>query len=319
MTYSGTMTTALGERMAHHLYLLTGQNEKYRTLIEEQQIPGLQLTQSKQEATILLADPPLAARSVYEFPALRWLQSTFAGVEALMQPHLRQDYQLTNVKGIFGPAITEYVLGYMIAHYRHFNLYREQQQEKSWLPHTYETLTGKTVVILGTGNIASFLAHSARNMGLVVIGVNRSGQQPESTAFHEVYAVEDIQKALAMANIVVSILPNTASSESLLNLQTLSACQQVLLFNVGRGRTLKEPDLIPAIEEGAVQHAFLDVFITEPLASSHPFWSHPQITLTPHIAATSFPEQVIDIFAENLKLWMQGQPLKYVIDFEKGY
>ncbi|WNJ96461.1 D-2-hydroxyacid dehydrogenase [Vibrio ruber] len=305
--------------MTHYLYLLTGQDDTYRTLIEKRQLPDLRLTQQKQEATIVLAAPPLAAKVINDFPALRWLQSTFAGVDALVQSGGRQDYLLTNVKGIFGQAIAEYVLGYMIAHYRHFNCYRQQQQQQSWQPHPYESLTGKTMVILGTGNIASFLAQAARQMGLSVIGVNRTGKQPEPNLFDDVYAVHDIEKALTVADVVVSTLPNTSATESLLDLKRLKNCHQALLFNVGRGNTLKEDDLITAIEAGAIQHAFLDVFVTEPLCSSHPFWLHPQITLTPHIAAISFPEQIVDIFVENLRLWEQGKNLNYLIDFNKGY
>ncbi|KUJ00653.1 D-2-hydroxyacid dehydrogenase [Vibrio sp. MEBiC08052] len=305
--------------MVHSLYLLTGQDETYRTLIEGYQIPELRFTQQRQEATIVLAAPPLAAKVIDDFPALRWLQSTFAGVDSLIQSSGRQDYQLTNVKGIFGQAITEYVLGYMIAHYRHFNRYRQQQQQQSWLPHPYERLTGKTMVILGTGNIATFLALAARHMGLIVIGVNRTGKQPEPCPFDDVYAIRDIEKALAMADVVVNTLPNTPATESLLDLDMLNNCRQALLFNVGRGLTLKEADLIAAIEAGSIQHAFLDVFVTEPLPSSHPFWLHPQITLTPHIAAISFPEQIVDIFIDNLRLWIQGKPLNYVINFNKGY
>ncbi|MDW6091579.1 D-2-hydroxyacid dehydrogenase [Vibrio rhizosphaerae] len=305
--------------MTHHLYLHTGQDETFRTLIEEKQIPELRFTQHKQDATIVLAAPPLVAPVIDDFPALRWLQSTFAGVDSLVQAGRRQDYLLTNVKGIFGQSITEYVLGYMIAHYRHFNGYRQQQQQQSWQPHLYQSLTGKTMVILGTGNIASFLAQAARHMGLIVIGVNRTGKYPKQHLFHDVYAIDDIEKALAVADAVVSTLPNTPSTESLLDLNMLNNCHQALLFNVGRGNTLKEDDLITAIEAGAIQHAFLDVFVTEPLPSSHPFWSHPQITLTPHIAAISFPEQIVDIFMENLVLWQQGKTLKYVIDFNQGY
>ncbi len=305
--------------MTHNLYLLTGQDETYRTLIEAKQIPELRLTQQPQDATILLAAPPLAAKVIDDFPALRWLQSTFAGVDSLVQSGGRQDYRLTNVKGMFGQAIAEYVLGYMIAHYRHFNRYRQQQQQQSWRPHPYERLSGKTMVILGTGNIATFLAQAARHMGLIVIGVNRTGKPPEQSLFHDVYAIDDIEKALALADAVVSTLPNTQATESLLDLEMLKNCRQALLFNVGRGNTLQEEDLPAAIEAGAIQHAFLDVFVTEPLQTSHPFWLHPQITLTPHIAAMSFPEQIVDVFIDNLMRWMQGRELQYVVDFNKGY
>jgi len=100
---------------------------------------------------------------------------------------------------------------------------------------------------------------------------------------------------------------------------TIGHCQQALLFNVGRGKTLVEDELIPLIELGHIQHAFLDVFVAEPLAESHPFWTHAAITVTPHIAALSFPHQVVEIFAENYALWRDGFQLNNRIDFAKGY
>lgn len=306
------------DNLNHSVYLLTERNEHYRRLLGEKR-PDLTLTEDKMTATILLADPPLAARHLHDFPELQWLQATFAGVDSLMHADLRKDYLLTNVKGIFGQLISEYVLGYLISYVRHFSQYGLQQEQCLWQPHLYQSIAGKTMVILGTGKIGSFLAESAQALGLHVIGVNRSGIPPKSKSFSQTFHTCELGAALEKADVLVSTLPHTPETENLLNIESLKCCHQTLLFNVGRGKTLQEEDLLVAIERGHIQHAFLDVFQQEPLEEGHPFWRHPHITVTPHIAALSFPEQVVDIFIQNLDLWMHHEPLEHQIDFERGY
>ncbi len=301
------------------VYLLTGNNQTYLEALQQKQISGLEFTQDRSEATVVLADPPLVVSSLDDFPKLEWLQSTFAGVDKLMTEGLRQDYLLTNVKGVFGPLITEYVLGYLTGYLRHFSFYQQQQTHQQWTPRTYKSLAGQQMVILGTGVIGRYLAQAAKSFGMTLIGVNSSGIPPKDSPFKQVFHIAELDSALKRADIVVSTLPNTPQTYHLLNQQSFSACKEILLFNVGRGANLDESALIPAIESGYVRHAFLDVFEQEPLVAGHPFWTHPQITVTPHIAAMSFPEQVADIFADNYRRWSSGLEPQFVVDFDKGY
>lgn len=122
--------------MGHKLLLLTKANEQYRQLIEAQQLPGLELLDDNPaniaEANIWLAEPKLAAPLVPHAKQLKWLQSSFAGIDALMGPRARKDYQLTNIKGIFGPLMSEYLFGYLLAHVRGHQFYQAQQRQKSW-------------------------------------------------------------------------------------------------------------------------------------------------------------------------------------------
>jgi len=303
----------------HQLYILTEQDEVYRHGIESLALEGLEITTNREQATILLAAPPMAAKCLDDFPQLEWLQSAYAGVDALTSPNLRQDYELTNVKGIFGQQIAEYVMGYTISHYRHFNLYQQQQSRNEWQPHQYQSLNDKTMLILGTGSIGSHLSTVASSFGITTIGINSTGIPAKTGNFDDTFHINELSSAMRQADIIVNTLPNTPQTKGLLNKETLSDCQGALLFNVGRGATLNEDDLIPAIEQGYIQHAFLDVFSEEPLKPLHPFWKFSAITITPHIAALSFPEQVIDIFAHNFRLWRDGFQLEHRIDFDKGY
>lgn len=305
--------------MNEKVYLLTESNHVYRDALAQKQLAGLEITEDKDEATIVIADPPLAVSCLDEFPKLEWLQSTFAGVDKLMASGLRQDYTLTNVKGIFGPLIAEYVLGYLTSYYRHFALYQQQQQQQAWQPHHYRSLAGLRMVILGTGVIASHLAKVANSFAIEVIGVNSSGIPPKDSPFTQVYHIAELESALALADIVVSTLPNTSQTHHILNSESLAFCQHALLFNVGRGANLDESALIAAIDAGHIKHAFLDVFEQEPLSQNHPYWQHPSITITPHIAALSFPQQVVDIFVESFPRWCSGLEPQFVVDFTKGY
>ncbi len=303
----------------HKLYLLTDDNPKYQSLIEQSQWPELEITNEKEEATILLAAPPKAANTLSEFPKLEWIQSVYAGVDALIPALQVREIELTNVKGIFGQLIAEYVLGYTIQHYRHFKDYQTLQAEKRWSPKTYQSLTEKRMLILGTGSIGCYLANTAKAMGLNVSGVNRSGIPVKNAAFDSTYHIQELDTALEQADIIVNTLPSTAETKAQLNQQSFSHCQQALLFNVGRGDVIEENDLLSAIDQGHIEHAFLDVFAVEPLADAHPFWHNPAITITPHIAALSFPLQVVDIFKDNYQRWRDGFSLISRVDIEKGY
>ncbi len=300
------------------LLILSRQKEKYLQLLNDAQLPNLVITDDHQQASIILADPPKVAGKLDQYPQLRWLQSTFAGIDALTTLPQRQDYLLTNVRGIFGPLIAEYVVGYLVQYYRNFARYSEQQRDHIWQPHHYSSLQGKKILILGTGSIGSHLAKVAKVMGMKVMGVNRSGIV-RSRDFDSISNFEQLHPVLSEADIIVSTLPATSETQNLLNQSNLSACRHALLFNVGRGDVLSESGLLNAIEGGFIRHAWLDVFKQEPLHQEHPFWKHENITITPHVAADSFPDQVFNIFSHNYLQWHAGEPLDCVVNFDKGY
>jgi phosphoglycerate dehydrogenase-like enzyme len=306
-------------KQPNKLAIISDDKPTYQALFKQAELPDLVLTESCAKADILLADPPLLAASINTLTQVAWVQSTFAGVDALINPALKQDYQLTNVRGIFGQQMAEYVLGYTIAHFRHFERYRQQQTEQQWLAHSYRSLAGKTLFILGTGSIGNHLAKSAMALGLRVIGVNRTGIPPKDSVFAEIVHIEQLPHRLPQAEILVSTLPDTPQTQKIFNQAFFARCQQTLFFNVGRGSALDTPALLEALEQGWIAHAVLDVFVDEPISQQSPYWQHPNITVTPHIAAYSFPEQVFDIFTQNYLLWLSGGKLKHAIDFDKGY
>ncbi|WP_305830059.1 D-2-hydroxyacid dehydrogenase [Photobacterium leiognathi] len=298
--------------------VISKQQQRYTELLAQAQLPDLCLTEDPSQASVILADPPLIANQLHQLSQLKWLQSTFAGIDALIQPNLRQDYLLTNIKGCFGHLIGEYVIGQCLNHYRHFPQYQQQQQQTQWQPIPYQSLSAKTMVIIGTGSIGCTLATIASAFNCRVIGVNRSGKSP-SNAFETIYPITELRDALTNADIIVSTLPATAQTCDLFSSNLWSGCHQALFFNVGRGNTVIESDLIKALDTNHLAHAYLDVFKQEPLPEDHLFWHHPKISITPHIAAESFPEQVVEIFKANYLRFHQQQKLDYLIDFKDGY
>ncbi|MEC6909297.1 D-2-hydroxyacid dehydrogenase [Photobacterium piscicola] len=298
--------------------IVSRQQQRYVQLLTNAQLPLLKITEDPQQATVLLADPPLIAPHLAKYPHLQWLQSTYAGIDALIKPEIRQDYQLTNIRGIFGPLIAEYILGHILNHQRHFPQYKAQQQRSHWQSHPYQSMVDKTMVIIGTGTIGQHLAKVGTVLGCHIIGVNRNGIAA-SADFQQTYAITALNTALTQADYVISILPATADTDDLFDQDSFSHCKNALFFNVGRGNAVNEQALIMALEQQHITHAFIDVFKTEPLTPDHIFWHHPKITITPHIAAESFPEQVFTIFKANYFRFQQQQKLNYLIDLKRGY
>ncbi|MCK6265307.1 D-2-hydroxyacid dehydrogenase [Vibrio sp. ZSDE26] len=305
--------------LTNKLYIDTEQDALYQELIEQLNLQDLTITDDPESANILLASPPRISTKLEQYSCVEWVQSIYAGVDALSTLDKTPKFTLTNVKGIFGQQIAEYVLGYAISHFRHFDQYKEQQVNGLWHQIPYQTIDTKSMLILGTGSIGNHVAQMAKALGMTVYGVNRSGIPPKDSNFDETYHIQELRQTLSQVDIVVSTLPNTKETNGLLNRETLEQCNGVLVFNVGRGPTINEEGLLAAVDGGSVTHAYLDVFNHEPLDRQHAFWNHPSITVTPHIAAISVPEQVVEIFQQNYRNWHSGFKLENVVDLSKGY
>ncbi|MCG7490717.1 D-2-hydroxyacid dehydrogenase [Vibrio sp. Of14-4] len=306
------------KKFTNKVYLLTEHNEKYQSLLEDKQLTDLEIVTTPCDASILLASPALAVKRLDEFPELEWIQSVYAGVDSIFKAKT-DDFILTNVKGIFGQQISEYIIGYLVQHFRHLPHYHEAQSLSSWQPKSYRTLDGLTMLTLGTGSIASHLAKVAQSFGIKVVGINRSGIPTINSSFDATYHIQELDSILSKADIIVNTLPSTSQTHHILDETSLSHCSSALLFNVGRGDAICEKGLLSALESQSIEHAFLDVFEQEPLDKSNPMWHHPSITITPHIAALSFPDKVIEVFAENYQRWRDGFSLINQVDLTKGY
>lgn len=267
---------------------------------------------------IVLGAPALVAAIVNEAPRLRWVQSTFAGVDALTRPGLRRDYQLTGVKGVFGPLMSEYVFAWILALERRLFALHEQQQRREWRDEPYRSLAGLTLGVMGLGSIGAHIAGTARAFGMKTIGYRRA--PAESPAVDKVYSGGELPKFLSGADYVVVTLPATPATRHLLGREALAQLRpDAVLINVGRGSVIDTAALVDALGRRAIRGAVLDVFEEEPLPPEHPLWTLPGCYITPHNAATSFPADIARLFLENLKRFEAGEPLAHRVEFERGY
>ncbi len=151
-----------------------------------------------------------------------------------------------------------------------------------------------------------------------VLGVSRSGR--ERAGFDQVYQLPALNKMLAQADVIVSVLPATRETHHLFTASRFEHCKPgAILFNVGRGNAINEGDLLTALRTGKLGMAVLDVFEQEPLPADSPLWGQPNLIITPHNSAYSFPDDVAQIFVRNYIRFIDGQPLDGKIDFDKGY
>jgi phosphoglycerate dehydrogenase-like enzyme len=264
--------------------------------------------------TIMIGAPDKIARFLSDAPALKWVQSTWAGVTPLIN-HPRRDYQLTGLKGVFGQVMSEYVLGWILALERQILDYA---QDTSWNQRAPVTVLGKRLGIMGTGDIACDVALAAQALGLRVTGFNRSGRCPP--VFESCFTYEQRLDFAKDLDYLLCVMPNTPETDNLVSTDLLHVlAPNAVLLNTGRGNCVDEDALVKVLDSGHLRAAVLDVFNEEPLPSSHRFWPHPQVYVTSHTSAPTNIEAAVRVFAQNLERFLTNQPLLHVVDFAKGY
>lgn len=267
--------------------------------------------------SILLGQPDLIARALPAMPAVKWVQSTWAGVTPLLACG-RSDILLTGVKGVFGQQMAEYVLGYILA--RELRIFERavHQANCHWSAENSGTLRGKTVGIMGTGSIGAHIAAVLPPFGMNVHGLNRRGAQVGG--FSQVLPVTRLHEFLRDLDYLISVLPDTAATGRLLDAAALAQLpQHAFVINVGRSNVLDMVALTTALEKGSLGGALLDVFDTEPLPPDDPLWRVPNLQITPHVAAHSDASQMAALFVKNYRHFADSEPLEFVVDLGSGY
>ena len=250
--------------------------------------------------------------------ALRWIQATWAGVEPLLDPTLRRDYTLTNARGVFGGLMSEYVFAYLLAHERRLLDKYRSQLEGRWDKTAPGTLRGRQIGLLGVGTIGAALARTAKHFEMRVKGYTR---ESEGCADVDAYYHGDrLREFAADLDYLVAVMPATAHTRHLVDADFLRALPERAVFvNPGRGGVVDETALASALQERRLGGAVLDVFQQEPLPPDHVFWRTPNLLITSHTAALSFPEDIAPVFIENYRRLLRGEPLQHRVDFELGY
>jgi glyoxylate/hydroxypyruvate reductase A len=219
------------------------------------------------------------------------------------------------------PGLTEGMVEWVLGHTLRYHLGIDANlavQDGTWEPKTPPLARERNVTILGLGQLGEACAKSLVSVGFQVSGwARRAKTIPGVTCYH---GDDQLADALNTADILILLLPETAATTNILNHETLSALPQgARLLNPGRGTLIDDDALLEALESGRVAHATLDVFRIEPLPKDHPYWSHPNVTVTPHIAAETRAVTASVVIAENIRRGESGEAFLHLVDRTTGY
>lgn len=212
----------------------------------------------------------------------------------------------------------EYALSYVLRYFRRFDEYQALQQRQEWQPLDPHSLDDFTIGILGAGVLGQSVARKLTEFGFSVRCWSRSAKQIDGV---QSFAGEAQRGAfLDGVKLLINLLPNTPETVGILNRELFAQLRPgAYLINIARGAHLVEADLLAALEQGQLAAATLDVFAREPLSQDHPFWRHPRVTITPHIAAITLPQQAMDQIAANIRALEAGHAPAGVVDRQRGY
>jgi phosphoglycerate dehydrogenase-like enzyme len=255
-------------------------------------------------------------------PKLRWVQGLTAGVEGWMAlPDLPEGLTLTCARGTHAESMPENILGALFHLTKPYAAIVEDQKQRRWTRRVPEPLNGKTLGILGLGAIGQEVARLAAALGMQVVGTRRGGAKPAGSPM-EVLPPERTAEVLGRSDFVLLLLPATPGTENFMNAERLGQMKRAAwLLNFGRGHLIADADLVDAVRNKTIAGAVLDVFRQEPLPTDHPFWTTDGIIVLPHIGGLH-PERdtiVARLFVDNLARFLDGRPLREVVDRAAGY
>lgn len=259
-------------------------------------------------------------------PNLRWVQGSMAGAgEVAEQAGLAEtDVIVTTASGVFSGPLAEFALMAMLQHAKRLDRLRRDRAAKRWNQSSVETLRNKTLCLVGTGSIGRTVAEQAQPFGMKILGVKRTVREDDEAWNYadELYPTSDLHDALGEADYVVATLPLTPQTERLLDADAIAKMKHGAYFvNVGRGRVVDEGALVEALGEGRLSGAALDVFEVEPLPEDSPLWEMENVIVSPHSTdvVPDLDELQADLFCENLRRYLAGEPLVNELDKKLGY
>ena len=251
------------------------------------------------------------------YTGLKAVLNLWAGVEeiapnpTLTVPLARMvDYGLTE-------GMVEWCVGHTLRH--HLGMDQDiTRSNTDWVPHVPPLARHQRVSILGLGALGRAVAEALRSLRFDVAGWSRSEKSIEGLATYS--GSDGLDTVISRAGILILLLPLTDGTRDLLGAREFALLPKgAFLINPGRGPLVDDDALIDALDTGQVAHATLDVFRVEPLPPDHPFWSHPKVTVTPHVASDTRPESAADVVAENIRRGEAGEPFLHLVDRAAGY
>jgi len=269
----------------------------------------------------MLGVPPDRTRLLTGAPRLRWLHCTMAGIDSLLPlDWLPAHTRFTNNVGVHGAKAREYVrMALSMLHMRLPQMLANQQHQH-WQQIFSPTMAGRTALVIGLGDVGGGAARAARDLGLKVIGVSRSGStSPLAT---RVVKPAQLDRVLPLADFVILAAPNTAETRGLLDARRVGLLKpQCGVVNISRAALLDHKALCARLRAGTLAGAVLDVMHTEPLPADSPYWKVPNLVITPHISCddSDYAALTLDRWFANLQRLLAGRPLQNRIDPRRGY
>ena len=275
------------------------------------------------EAEVLYDFPRGHTRDLAQVaPKLRWVQASIAGAGEVAKKAglVETDIVVTTASGVYSGSLAEFVVMAMLQHAKGLERLRRDKAERAWRPAYVDTLEGKTLCIVGIGNIGRAIAGRARPFGMRILGVKRTVHDEDPARNHAdaLYGTDRLHEALAEADYVAVTLPGTPETHHLVDEEAIRSMQKGAYFvNVGRGAAVDEGALVEALRGGHLSGAALDVFEVEPLPRESPLWELDNVIISPH-STDNLPGLTnrlqTDLFCENLRRYLDGEPLINVLD-----
>jgi phosphoglycerate dehydrogenase-like enzyme len=263
-------------------------------------------------------------------PNLRWVHAPSTAVhQFLFAEMVNSSVMLTNAREVHGPVVAEHVMALMFALAKKIPQAAALQQKHIWGqeaiwkdgPHPRE-IAGATLGLIGLGSIGRRVAQMASALGMRVIAVREQVEKGRPEGVESIFPPSALDEVLKQSDFVVLAAPLIAATQGLINADRLAVMKpEACLINVGRGALVDESALIAALCTGRIAGAGLDVFEREPLPADSPLWSVDNLLITPHTAGLTDKlwQRHYELFSDNLRRYLARQPLRYVVDKQKGY
>lgn len=251
------------------------------------------------------------------FTRCKAVLSLWAGVERIVTNTTLTQPLAKMVNPDLTQGMIEWVTGHVLRH--HLGMDRHiTDQSGCWVQDAPPLAKDRPVTVLGLGSLGTACAQALAGIGFSVTGWSRTAKDVPGITCQS--GDEGLYRALQDAQMVVLLLPDTAATQNILNAETLALLAKgAFVVNPGRGPLIDDDALIDALDRGQIAHATLDVFRVEPLPQDHPYWAHPQVTVTPHIAAETRPETAAMEVAKNIARSEKDQTLLNLVDRSSGY
>jgi phosphoglycerate dehydrogenase-like enzyme len=261
-------------------------------------------------------------------PNVRWIQATSAGIGHFVK-RTRYDTRMpgtvfTTASGVHAEPLAEFCVMAMLMFNKGLLRMVHDQERKHWERYAGTDLVGRTMVVVGVGTIGRKVARIGRAFGMTVIGIKRdpAGIDPATLNLHELHGPHQLADVLPRAEYLVLLTPHTPETEKMIGAPELAALPAgAIVINIARGAVIDEPALVESLRSGHLGGAALDVFAEEPLTAESPLWDMPNVLVSPHSGSTSDREngRLTNLFCENLRRFIEGEPLLNVLDMEKLY